>query len=69
MGQAATIRDGTRNKFWGGLQFFTAYTYKLYEFAKRIKQYSSLRVELRKNLLKENQNKRGSNTIYEKEQK
>ena len=32
-----TSRGGTSNNFWGGLQFFTTYTYELYEFAKRIK--------------------------------
>jgi len=36
------IRGGTRNKFWGGLQFFITYAYELYEFIKRIKQYFPL---------------------------
>jgi len=38
-------RGGTRYKFWGGLQFFLTYTYELYAFLKRIKQYSPLNQE------------------------
>ena len=38
-------RGKTMNKFWVGLQSFITYNYELYEFAKRIKQYSSLNQE------------------------
>jgi len=35
-------RSRIRNKFWSGLQSFITYACELYEFTKRIKQYSPL---------------------------